>query len=458
MRLDEPCPEITKSATFTVPITLAWIVRVAAAGVDLGNPLALAGNQALRQYEQSMLPPRPEIGHSSSFSNDRCKVSRRRQWARPLLRGLGWTVPLLFVAQVLPSCGSDDESRACNPGDIRRCPCAGAGMGEQTCNEEGSGYDECSCGTGSANAGSGGGGGSSSSSTGGSSSSAAGSSSMPPPAMFTNVVGAPCAADSACGGEPMFCIQASSNDVFINQEPPPGGAASGGPQGGYCSARCTTNTDCTSLDELSACNNALGICMSVCLPGPGNPAAKCGSERAQACLPIPNNNGLGICIPRCTSDAACGPGRFCDTTLFGMCVDVQRPGGGIGAGCTPETEVADCASGLCVQYQNPANPGEIVGSFCSANCTAGIVSGCGLDQGAAGARQGACFASQLQNGGVGDLGYCAPLCDVDADCAQAADGWVCELFPTPEAQAQVGRAGECVPGALSTGGGADAGP
>lgn len=368
-------------------------------------------------------------------------------------------LPLLLAAQVLPSCGSDEESRACNPGDIRRCPCAGEDTGEQTCNEDGSGYDTCSCEVGSANGGSGG---SSSSSTGGSSSSStAGSSSLPPAAMFTNVVGAPCTTDTNCGGAPMFCVTSSSNDVFVNQPVEGGPTEGGGPQGGYCSARCTVNTDCTGLDELAACNTRLGICMAICLPGGGNANTKCGADRAQLCLPINDDGSLGVCIPRCTSDAACGPGRFCDPTLFGMCMDTARSAGAIGAPCTPDTTDGfddDCASGLCVQYSDPANPGQVAGAFCSSNCTAGINAGCGFDAVSGGTRQAACFSAQLPGGGVGDLGYCAPLCDTTADCAQAADGWVCEPFPDAQGAMQVGRAGECVPGALATGGAADAGP
>lgn len=405
-----------------------------------------------------MLPPRPEFGRTPASANDRCKVSPRRQSVRPFLKGLGWAVPLLLIAQVLPSCGSDEDGPACEPRVRRDCPCVGSdAMGTQTCSDDGSGYGECSCGVGSANGGSGGS--SSSSSNGGSSSSStAGSSSMPPPqAMFTNVVGAPCTTDANCGGEPMFCITSTSSDVFVNQAPAGGATTAGGPQGGYCSARCTTSADCTGLDELSACNNALGICMSVCLPGPGSPNTKCGSDRAQLCLAVSADSGLGICIPRCTSDAACGAGRFCDPTLFGMCLDAALPGGGVGAPCSPETEATDCASGLCVQYSDPNNPGQVAGSFCSANCTAGINSGCGFDTVSGGTRQAACFSAQLPNGGVGDLGYCAPLCDTTADCAQAADGWVCEPFPDPLAVQQVGRAGECVPGVLATATG-DAGP
>jgi hypothetical protein len=137
-------------------------------------------------------------------------------------------------------------------------------------------------------------------------------------------------------------------------------------------------------------------------------------------------------------------------------VDTLPGGGAFGAPCTPATEVTDCASGLCIQYGVPNNPGVVAGSFCSANCTAGITNGCGFDAVSGGVRQGACFSAQLQGGGVGDLGYCAPLCDTTADCAQA--GWVCELFGDAMAEAQVGRRGECVPAVLATGAAADAGP
>ncbi|MEY2930597.1 MAG: hypothetical protein RL033_1346 [Pseudomonadota bacterium] len=375
------------------------------------------------------------------------QVPRQRR-VGPFLRGLGWTLPLLLLAQVLPSCGSDEEGKACNPGDSRACPCTGENPSTQTCNDEGSGYNQCGCGTASANGGSGGGGGSSS--TGGTSSSSnAGSASMQPSSLFPSGVGEPCTSDSDCQGAPLICILQSSNDSFKTTANPEGG----GPQGGYCSVPCSANTDCTTVDEISACNQALGLCFAVCLPGQSN--IKC-LDRAQVCFPIVQDGSLGACVPRCTSDAACGPGRFCDPTLFGLCVDTLPVGGAFGSPCSRASEDTDCASGLCIEYGNPNTPGVIAGSFCSTNCTAGRAAGCGFDAASGGVRQAACFSPQLTGGNFGDLGFCSPLCDTAADCLQA--GWVCNLFDDPAAEAQVGRLGECLPPTIATGGAADAGP
>jgi hypothetical protein len=121
------------------------------------------------------------------------------------------------------------------------------------------------------------------------------------------------------------------------------------------------------------------------------------------------------------------------------------------------SEETDCASGLCIEYADPNDPSQTAGSFCSANCTAGVLNGCGSDDVSGGVRQAACFEPQLAGGGVGDLGLCFPLCDETADCAQAADGWTCLLFSDPISVQQVGRQGECVPPGAD-GGAADAGP
>jgi hypothetical protein len=249
-------------------------------------------------------------------------------------------------------------------------------------------------------------------------------------------IGRPCATDADCLA-PLDCIQASSNDEFRD----------GGPQGGYCSFRCSANEECTALDELSACNTTLGRCFAMCLIGPSE--VKCGSDRAQVCVDLQQGE-LGACIPRCTSDAACGPGRFCDPGISGLCKDEARVGRGVGAPCNVATASADCASELCIEYVDPADESVILGSFCSANCVFGLANGCGFDGLSSGARTSACLAPQFANGQVGELGYCAPLCNTTGDCTQRNAGWVCDPFDDPNAVAQVGRFGECLPAEAAT--------
>jgi len=365
---------------------------------------------------------------------------------------LGLAAPLLLLAQVLTSCGSDDGGKACNAGDLHTCTCGSSDRtGTQVCKDDSSGYGDCSC---DATAGVGGSGGSGAGgSGGGTSAGAAGSASMTPAALFPGSVGNPCTADSQCQGSPLVCIKATSNAEFTTVDNPAGG----GPQGGYCSLPCTVDADCRAIDDISACNTALGYCFALCAPGQSQ--IKCGSDRAQACYPIRADNSLGACIPRCTSDAACGPGRFCDPSLLGLCVDTQPPGGKVGDPCVAANDmtVSDCASGLCLEYSDPNDPNVSVGSFCSANCTFGLANGCGFDNVSGGVRQAGCFQAQIRGGQPGDIGYCFPVCDTNADCVQAGAGWVCNLFGDVNAEQQVGRLGECLPAALATGG-ADAGP
>ena len=409
-----------------------------------------------------MLPPRPEFDRSqsagtprapSSFFSARCKVSRSRGQLRLLGSALGLAAPLLLLAQLLTSCGSDDGDKACVPNATSACTCGAAVQGTQTCREDGSGFDLCSCETGAGSGGSGGG----SSSAGGSGGGAqsvgdAGSAGMTPSAPFPSSIGSPCNTDDNCAG-PEVCLKATDNDKFATTDDPAGG----GPQGGYCSLPCTADAECQALDDISACNTALGICFALCLPGQANLSLKCGQDRAQVCYPIRSDNSVGACIPRCTSDAACGAGRFCDPSLLGLCQDAQPQGGKVGDPCTPETEATDCQGQLCLQYSDPNNPSVVVGSFCSANCTFGLANGCGFDDVTGGVRQAGCFAPQIRTGGPGDIGYCFPVCDTNEDCSQAGAGWVCNLFNDVNAEQQVGRKGECLPAALASAG-VDAGP
>lgn len=412
-----------------------------------------------------MLPPRSESGRShsagatptsSSFFSARCKlsqssVSRSRRPLKVLGSALGLAAPLLLLAQLLTSCGSDGESKACNAGDLHTCTCASNPTpGTQTCKDDGSGYNDCSC---DATAGTGGGGGSTSTggSGGGAQAGAAGSGTMAPDALYPGSIGTPCTSDANCAGAPEICLKATDNSAFATTDNPAGG----GPQGGYCSATCNTDDDCRGLDDISACNQALHVCFALCITGQST--VKCGADRAQVCFPIDSGSALGACIPRCTSDASCGANRFCDPSLLGLCQDAQPQGGKVGDPCDPATETTDCQSGVCLQYTDPNNPGAVIGSFCSGNCTYGLTDGCGFDTASTGTRQAACFQAQVRTGAPGDIGYCFPLCDANEDCVQAGAGWVCNLFNDANAEQLVGRKGECLPAALASAG-VDAGP
>lgn len=352
---------------------------------------------------------------------------------------------MALFAQGLASCGSDDsDGDACEPNALRACAGPGMCAGTQTCASDGSAYSECSCGSGSAGAaGSGGSGGGSN----GGAAGAGGDGQIDP--LFDGgdrAIGSPCTSDAECpqgpnGESPLVCILPTSSAEF----------GTGSPQGGYCTAPCSTTPECQALDGLSACNTALGQCIALCQPGDGDNLVKCNPDRAQACFQLQQGSTIGACFPVCQNDAACGPGLFCDlgASGLGLCVTTAPVGGEIGAACTGATAATDCKSGTCVTLIDGT-------SFCSANCTFGLVEGCGFARTeAAGARDAVCLFTQLNDGGPGDAGFCAELCDVDADCEQAAAGWTCAEDLGADLVTLLGRAGECVPPGF--GGGADAG-
>jgi hypothetical protein len=407
----------------------------------------LAARGAVRHYGQSMLPDR-------SLSNRRLS----RSLSQNLLAALGLAAPLLLLAQALTSCGSDDEpgDKLCNAGDFRQCIGPAQCTGTQACNDTGTGYAECDC-----NQPGGGGSGGSTQTGGGSAgtSNSAGSGNTPVTNLLPGSIATPCESDADCptlddGTALLTCLLATSNDDF----------GSGGPQAGYCSLPCASTDDCREVDEFSTCgtiNTATGAQYCIALCQPGDPQAvganllKCGANRAQACL---GDDGatVGGCFPICTSDAACGPNRFCDPGGVGLCLDAAPAGGGVGAPCTADTEEVDCASQICLEFLLPDD--VTTAGFCSANCTAFAPQGCGFDEtsAAGGVREAACIQTRFETGGPGDLGFCVELCNTDADCAQAP-AWECGLFENADAEAQLGRLGSCIPAELNTPVGADAG-
>lgn len=328
------------------------------------------------------------------------------------------------------SCGKDKAAGACVPGASQACVGAGDGTttceGVQVCTEDGAAFSACDCSP--ADIGS----------------AAAGASGMGeeivPPLRF--MVGSPCQSADDCpvgvGGETLDCITVDDSETF----------GPGGPQGGYCTLPCTPEgSECADVDDASGCVSFVGagagVCMAICIAGPDGVGAKCRAP-AQACVPQADDSDVGLCLPVCQSDEACGGELSCNRQgLMSLCGTEASATGVIGSSCTAETEEADCGGAFCVEIDIEAPEDESV-SFCSANCALAIEDACGSRAEGAARRDATCRGGQFQGAVQGDLGYCLEICDVDADCEQA--DFTCRASPLIEDSEE--RFGVCIPRAL----------
>lgn len=207
----------------------------------------------------------------------------------------------------------------------------------------------------------------------------------------------------------------------------PGGAA-----GGYCTRRCASDEECEVVDPQSGCLiNGTGdpFCARRCLSKtPFAGEGKCLDRPDLACWSFvvggleafdPTRRQAGGCWPMCSDDAEC-PGGYCDP-LSAQCVDTPPAGAAVGAPCAVD---AECAGGFCLEAGTTGTA-----KVCTSMCTFGTL-GCGYEL-REGPREALCAVPWVRSPegreGVGDIGACAELCDVTADCAHPAA--TCELDP-----------------------------
>jgi hypothetical protein len=344
----------------------------------------------------------------------------------------------LLAALFMGLCGawmascSDDDQLPCVPNETRLCACADRDrQGVEACLPDGSGWGACDC-SGEPREG-------------------AGGTSGEDPGALTPLIGRACQAAADCGAG-LECFTASSTDFL-----------GGGAPNGYCSAGCSEDADCTSIDRQSQCvtlsANAPGVCIRTCLSMDPTSLAenKCLGRFDVACQSPAYQNledftGIrqtGGCYPQCASDDDC-PGRRCDPGR-GVCADSVAAGLGLGEKCARNE---DCATNVCVGVAADE-------AFCSAPCVFGQPIGCGFGLSPATPRGAGCFTPAVQGflstEGEGDVGLCFELCSEASECTQA--GWTCV---TSEAnQARLGRPGVCFPpepADAGADGGSDGGP
>lgn len=322
------------------------------------------------------------------------------------IRLLPTLLSMTLLGGWMASC-SDESSPECGIGDTRLCACVGRDEGAQACLPDRSGYGPCDCSDPPRNG--------------------MGGASMDDGTR--PLVGRQCTEDAQCGAG-LSCFEAASNEFF-----------GGGPAGGYCTVQCASTAECTAIDPLTQCE--AGLCLRTCRSMDPTSVAenKCLSRHDVVCqsaayLSIEEFTGLrqpGLCLPQCGSDQDCGGGRFCDLAR-GVCASTRPSGAAVGERCEVD---GDCLGGRCLTD----GPDE---RFCTSPCVFGQPVGCG-EGAAVSPRNVACLAPVIRgfvsSEGIGDVGFCLEVCDVDADCAQAATrDWVC--LPDAEAE-RFGRSGLC---------------
>jgi hypothetical protein len=187
--------------------------------------------------------------------------------------------------------------------------------------------------------------------------------------------------------------------------------------------------------DVGPATTVTALCLERCTLGTTR-AAKCHGLSGIACELLPNGPAsAGYCRPLCTIDQDCPTGH-CEL-LTGTCT--EQDGGAstrnLGQSCA-EGAVDTCGA-LCVSIDD-APP------VCSHRCVFGSPEDCAPAD--APGRDAACVLTTL-GGGIGDVGYCAALCDCPEDCGSPTQ--VCDPFQDDVLESTLGRAGTCTAAALA---------
>jgi hypothetical protein len=276
------------------------------------------------------------------------------------------------------------------------------------------------------------------------------------------MLGRACSQDADCG--PLLACVAA-DDEFAGSV--------GAPPGGLCTKPCATDAECRVFDDLAVCGTVSEspltnevppsqaiprVCLLGCAFGSHGGVAKCQGRSELACRPFagPDSVQCGedkscpagsfcfrdgcrelACGPRCNDDSDCQSDRFCDP-VSGLCNEENPEAVPLGQECSDLPTSPDCGGGNCLVL---FDDGVRVKGMCTQSCTLGHPCGEG---------QGACIVPRFSDYGVGDIAYCQPLCDCDADCRNPVDG--CIEWSDPDFAAKFGSRGMCdvvAPGATT---------
>jgi hypothetical protein len=301
-------------------------------------------------------------------------------------------------------------------------------------------------------------------------------------------LGLECTSNADCGPD-LTCL--GPDQDFLDGQ--------GAPAGGICTTSCATDADCTGIDSRAVCGtlseapltNAYAtevvprLCLLGCALGAVDGAPKCQGRSDMACRPFAPEGSVACqedgtcpsgtlcyrarcrelgCGPRCNSNDDCVPGRTCDP-YTGLCAEGQVEQVPLGQECSDLPSSPSCGGGNCLALFD--DQGIKVKGMCTQSCTLGQVCGDG---------HGACIMPRFSDFSVGDIAYCQPSCDCDADCLNPNDRcfpWASPLFEQrfgtrgvcdydPEANdslvdCSLGGAGGAGSGAAGAGGASDGG-